>query len=128
MLSHVTPEMEKSTMNPSKTLYKILFVNEGKVYEIYARDISQGSLYGFVEVQELVFGEKSSLVVDPSEERLKAEFSGVRRSYIPMHAIIRIDEVEKEGCAKMTALQGKGGNVTVFPSPVYTPRGDTKET
>ncbi len=115
-------------MTQTKPLFKIIFVNEGKVYEIYARDICQGSLYGFVEVQELVFGEKSSLVVDPAEERLKSEFSGVKRTYIPMHAIIRIDEVEKEGSAKMTALSGKGGNVTVFPSPVYTPRNDTKET
>lgn len=115
-------------MTKPKSLFKIIFVNEGKVFEIYAREISQGNLYGFIEVQKLVFGERSSVVVDPSEERLKSEFSGVRRTYIPMHAVIRIDEVEKEGSAKISAISGKGSNVASFPSPIYTPRNDSSET
>ena len=36
------------------------------------------------------------MIVDPSEEKLKNEFSSVKRSYIPMHSLVRIDEVEKE--------------------------------
>ncbi len=112
-------------MNQSKHIYRIRFINEGKVYEIYARQICQGQLYGFVEVEELLFGEKSALVVDPAEERLKAEFAGVKRSYIPMHAIIRIDEVEKGGTAKIHALPGgKAETVTPFPMPAYEPRSD----
>ncbi len=115
-------------MTKPKSLFKIIFVNEGKVFEIYAREISQGNLYGFIEVQKLVFGERSSVVVDPSEERLKSEFSGVKRTYIPMHAVIRIDEVEKEGSAKISAISSKGSNVASFPSPIYTPRNDSSET
>ena len=115
-------------MSKPKTLFKIIFVNEGKVFEIYAREISQGNLYGFIEVQELVFGERSSVVVDPSEERLKSEFSGVKRTYIPMHAVIRIDEVEKEGSAKISDISGKGNNIANFPSSIYTPRNDSSET
>ena len=38
-------------------IFKIMFVNQGKVYEIYARKVSHGSLFGFVEVEELVFGD-----------------------------------------------------------------------
>lgn len=105
----------------SRHLYKVSFLSQGKVYEVYARSVSQGSLFGFVEVERLVFGERSSVVVDPSEERIKAEFAGVRRSYIPMHAILRIDEVEKQGVSKITAAEG--GNVTQFPMPVYPPGG-----
>jgi len=100
-------------------LYKIIFLNQGKVFEIYARSVSQGSLFGFVEVEELVFGERTTVVVDPAEERLKAEFETVKRTYIPMHAIVRIDEVEKQGPSKISSIDGK--NVAQFPMPVYPP-------
>ncbi|RMF98743.1 MAG: DUF1820 family protein [Gammaproteobacteria bacterium] len=105
----------------AKRLYKVLFVNQGKVYELYARSVSHGGLFGFVEIEELVFGERTTMVVDPAEERIQTEFAGVKRSYIPMHAILRIDEVEKQGVSKITKVEGS--NVTQFPMPVYTPGG-----
>jgi hypothetical protein len=100
-------------------IFKVVFVNQGKVYEIYARKVSQGSLFGFIEIEEVVFGERSAVVVDPSEERIKAEFEGVRRTYIPMHSILRIDEVRKQGISKIS--NAEGSNVTTFPMPIYTP-------
>ncbi|MBW7931660.1 MAG: DUF1820 family protein [Gammaproteobacteria bacterium] len=103
----------------ARRLYRISFVNQGKVYEIYARSVAQGSLFGFIEVEKLVFGTRSTVVLDPAEERIKTEFTGVRRSFIPMHAILRIDEVEKEGVSKISAVEG--GNVAQFPMPIYTP-------
>lgn len=103
----------------TRRLYKVMFLNQGKVYEIYARNVSHGGLFGFVEVEELVFGERSTVVVDPAEERIQAEFAGVKRSFIPMHAVLRIDEVEKQGVSKISAAEGS--NVTQFPVPVYTP-------
>jgi hypothetical protein len=98
-------------------IFRIVFVNQGKVYEIYARKVSHGSLFGFVEVEELVFGERSSVVVDPGEERIQSEFAGVKRSYLPLHSVIRIDEVRKQGVSKITALEG--GNVAQFPVAMY---------
>jgi hypothetical protein len=77
-----------------------------------------------VEVAELLFGQKTQVVVDPAEERLKTEFSGVTRTYIPLHSVIRIDEVEKEGSGTIRSA-GDGKNVTPFPMPVYPPGGDT---
>ena len=102
-----------------KNLFKVIFMNQGKVYEIYARNVGHGEMFGFVEVEELVFGEKTTVVVDPSEEKIKTEFENVKRTYLPMHAIIRIDEVDKQGASKISKLEG--GNVTQFPVPVYTP-------
>jgi hypothetical protein len=104
-------------------IFKVVFANQGKVYEIYAKKVSHGALWGFVEVEELVFGEKSSVVVDPSEERVKAEFEGVKRTYLPMHSILRIDEVRKQGISKISSTDG--ANVTQFPMPIYTPGGDS---
>jgi hypothetical protein len=104
---------------PSKTLYKVVFMNQGKIYEVYARSVGQGALFGFIEIEELVFGERSSVVLDPSEEKIKSEFKGVKRTHLPMHSIIRIDEVDKEGTCKISKVEG--GNVAQFPLPVYTP-------
>jgi hypothetical protein len=104
-------------------VFRISFLNQGKVYEIYAKRIQQGELYGFVEVLDLLFEESSKLLVDPSTERLKTEFKGVDRTIIPIHSIIRIDEVEKEGQGKIHEI-GEKGNITPFPSPLYSPRPD----
>jgi hypothetical protein len=106
---------------PAKPIYRVIFVNQGKVYEVYARGVSHGSLFGFVEIEELVFGTRSSVVVDPSEEKIKTEFEGVKRTYVPMHAVLRIDEVAKQGTSKITAAEG--GNVAQFPVPMFTPPG-----
>ena len=94
-------------------IFKVVFVNQGKVYEIYARKVSHGSLFGFIEVEELVFGERSTVVLDPGEERIKSEFTGVKCTMLPMHSILRIDEVKKQGQAKISALEGS--NVSAFP-------------
>ena len=104
---------------PPSHLFKVLFHAQGKVYEIYARKVSHGGLLGFVEVEELVFGERSSVVLDPGEERIKSEFEGVKRSYLPLHSVLRIDEVKKQGVSKISALEGS--NVAQFPMPLYTP-------
>jgi hypothetical protein len=104
-----------------------MFVNQGKVYEVYARKVTHGELFGFIEVEELVFGERSSVVLDPSEERIKGEFSGVKRTFLPMHAILRIDEVKKHGVSKITAMEGGTGTVAQFPMTMYsTPPGEKK--
>ena len=109
----------------SKTpIYKVSFFNQVQIYEIYARHIYQSDLYGFIEVEELLFGERSGMLVDPSEEKLKAEFEGVSRSYIPMHSITRIDEVAKEGVGSITEAKA-GSNVSTFPLPAFTPKGST---
>jgi hypothetical protein len=100
-----------------KPIYKVLFHNQGNLYELYARRVSQGSLFAFVEVEEIIFGSRGSLLVDPAEEKLKSEFSGVTRTYIPLQAVVRIDEVEKEGVNKIVALASPPGNVTPFPVP-----------
>lgn len=109
-----------------KSIYRISFVNQGKVYEIYAREINQGALFGFIEVSQLIFGESSGFLVDPAEERLKAEYKHVTRTYIPLHQILKIDEVEKEGIAKIVDMSEKNDNI--MPFPIYTQNQDPKKT
>ena len=108
-------------MPPKKKIYRITFSSQGKIYELYARSVSQSDLYGFVMVEGIIYGERSSIVVDPGEEQLKLEFKGVSRTMIPYHAVQRIDEVEKEGAGKVIQLAPADGasSPTILP-----PRGD----
>jgi hypothetical protein len=106
-------------MSPAEErVYRVTFLNQGQVYEVYARRVTQGGFFGFIEVEELLFGERTKLVVDPGEERLRTEFEGVRRVFVPMHAVVRIDEVEKVGTARVAASERGAGTVASFPVPV----------
>jgi len=69
---------------------------------------------GFCRNRRVGFGERSQILVDPGEEKLKNEFSGVKRSYIPLQSIVRIDEVDKEGAARIS----EGGSAKIAPFPV----------
>jgi hypothetical protein len=99
------------------TLYKIIFLNHGRVYEIYARRVGGSSLWGFIEIGELVFDVNDGVVIDPTEERLRDEFGNTRVLHLPMHGIARIEEVEKKGKSAIRDA-GTGENVvTPFPIP-----------
>lgn len=112
-------------MVTAKNIYRVSFLQQGKVYEVYAENVSHGALVGFVEVESLVFGARSQVVLDPSEERLKTEFKGVKRFHLPLHWVLRIDEVEKHGTARIRDAEGDGASVSPFPVPMITPRGDS---
>lgn len=107
-----------------RKIYRISFFNQGQVYELYAKSVAQGDLYGFLTVEGLLFGEKSKVVVDPGEERLKAEFDGVKKLHVPMHAVVRVDEVAKEGPARIAPLPKEGGVLAPFGAPVYGRPGE----
>lgn len=108
-------------MSRKKTLYKIVFQTQGQVVELYARQVSQGGIFGFIEVEELVFGARSELVVDPTEEGIRSEYGGAKRLFLPLHAVLRIEEVEREGAARARPAKEATGIVTPFPVPIWTP-------
>ena len=93
-------------------VYKIKFIQLGEIYEVFARHIYQSEMYGFIEVEEYIFNRDKQLVVDPTSEKLKNEFLNVERSYIPLNSIVRIDEVDELGEAKITE---NNGQVSPFP-------------
>lgn len=112
-------------MARGNTLYKVTFHNRGKLYELHAKKVhASNGLLGFVEVEGLMFDNGSTLLVDPTAERLKAEFAGTRRLYLPMHSVVRIEEVEKQGSNKISAVSEQGENVTPFPTSFVSPKRD----
>lgn len=103
-------------------VYKIKFIQLGEIYEIFARHIYQSEMYGFIEVEEYIFNRDKQLVVDPTSEKLKNEFLNVERSYIPLNSIVRIDEVDELGEAKITENKGQ-----VRPFPLNIQPASNKE-
>lgn len=96
--------------------YRVVFYNQGQIYEVYVRQIFQSDLMGFIEIEDFIFGERTQLVVDPAEEKLKGEFANVKRTYVPMHSIVRIDEVEKEGQVRILDIKSSD-KIAQFPFP-----------
>ena len=97
-----------------KRLYKIIFLNQGKVYELFSKSVASSGLWGFVEVSDLVFDSAEGLVVDPTEERMKQEFAGARVLHLPIQSVLRVEEVEKRGQC-LIRDRGSGEKVTPFP-------------
>jgi hypothetical protein len=99
-----------------KTTYKIIFMQLGEIYEVFAKQIYQSDMYGFIEVEEYIFNQNKQLVLDPSSEKLEKEFNNVERSYIPINSVIRVDEVIESGEAK---IKQNKSQVTPFPMNIH---------
>ena len=97
-----------------KPLYKVIFFNHGKVYELFSQSVGTSGLWGFVEVADLVFETGEGLVVDPTEEKMRQEFAGARVLHLPMQSIVRIEEVEERGKCLIRDRES-GEKVTPFP-------------
>lgn len=95
-------------------LYRIAFLNHGKVYELFCSGVCSSGLFGFVEVSGLSFGDKDSLVVDPTEEKMRDEFEDVEILHLPMHSVLRVEQVRKKGQAVIRDRES-GEKVTPFP-------------
>lgn len=101
----------------SQQLFKIGFQNDGKIYEIYAREVASSEIWGFIALRELVFDLDGGMVVDPVEERLRGEFASTRVLHLPIASVLRIEEVEKKGQAVIRDATGGDRIVTPFPMP-----------
>jgi hypothetical protein len=99
----------------NEKLFRIAFLNHGKVYEIFCSGVCTSSLLGFIEVSGLEFEDKDSLVVDPTEEKMRDEFEGVEILHLPMHSVLRVEQVRKKGPAIIRDRES-GEKVTPFPT------------
>ena len=96
-------------------LYKVVFHNQSKVYEIYAKQVYESDMMGFIQVEELIFDTSGGTIINPGETKLQSEFKEVKCTYIPIHSIIRIDEVKSQGNAKITEGQQNPAHPMTMP-------------
>ena len=100
-------------MAPQAT-FRVTFLNHGKVYEIYCDGVVSSGLWGFVEVSGLKLGDPDAVVIDPVDERLRDEFGDVEVLHVPMHSVLRVEQVKKVGQARIRDRES-GEKVTPFP-------------
>jgi len=101
-------------------MFKITFFNHGKVYELYCEKVHGSELaYGFVEISGLIFADATSVVIDPTEEKMRDEFADVEVMHLPAHAIVRVEKVKKRGAC---VIRDSKSGEKVTPLPVGNPR------
>ena len=100
-------------------LYKVTFINKGKVYELYAREVYNSEIYGFVYVADLVFDQNQPIVIDPAEDKIRDECKNVNVLHLPMHSVTRIEEVKKKMSCKIRDIRSgeSMNNISPLPSP-----------
>lgn len=95
-------------------LYRVAFHNHGKVYELYCKGVCTSGLWGFLEISDMVFDSAESLVVDPTEEKIREEFADVEVLHVPLHGVLRVEQVRRKGQALIRDRES-GEKVTRFP-------------
>ena len=105
-----------------KRMYKIIFHNQGKVYELYAKSVATSGLWGFIEVSDLIFETGEGLVVDPTEEKMRQEFEDARVLHLPIQSVLRIEEVDKRG---QCLIRDRESGEKVTPFPISPPNRST---
>src|SRR3569833_3378277 len=116
LLSETNYCWDRLFMSRVDTLYKGNFHICGKLYELHAKKVhASAGLLGFVEVEGLMFDNGSTLLVDPTAERLKVEFAGTRRLYLPMPSVFLIEVVGGRGAGG--GRGGRGGAGAARPGP-----------
>jgi hypothetical protein len=95
----------KAAPRRQKTYFKVQFTHENELYQVCARTVRSSELYGLIEIADFIFPE-NKLVYNPGEDRIRREFGGIKRTWIPYHSIARIDEVQdsQESEVKIVSL------------------------
>src|SRR3569832_1116836 len=111
-------------MSRGDTLYKGNFHNCGKLYELHAKKVhASAGLLGFVEVEGLMFDNGSTLLVDPTAERLKAEFAGTRQHKQPKTNKKHNKKNEKQETKRKHKKQSRTRTSRPFPHHSYSRSG-----
>ena len=102
-----------------KKLYKITFQSQGRTLELYACHVDSSTLWGFTQIGDIEFEHSEGIVVDPTEEKLREEFKNTKVLHLPMHCIVRIEEVEKRG---PLSIRDATSGEKIMPFPLAPPR------
>lgn len=99
-------------------MYKVVFLNRGQVYELFAERVDSSHLMGFVTVSKLLFDTGSSVVVDPVEERMREEFRDTEELLLPIQSVVRVEKVCKRGTS---VIRDRSSGEKVTPLPLDGP-------
>ena len=92
-------------MKQQPTIYRINYINQNQVYELYAGHVDTNQLLGFMSIKNMMFDMNDGVVIDPTEEQLKAEFKDVEVLHIPLQQVLKVEEVKNKKSCKIKPLK-----------------------
>lgn len=95
-------------------LFRVSFLNHGKVWELYCKGVISSGLWGFVELSDIVFDANDAVVIDPVEDKMRDELGDVEVLHLPMHSVLRVEEVRRKGQSVIRERES-GEKITPFP-------------
>lgn len=79
----------------NSTYFKVQFIDGKKeLLTFYAKAVNPSSYIGLIEISDIMFMD-SDILINPEDEKIRKEFKGVKRTFLPLSSIIRIDEIEE---------------------------------
>ena len=88
--------------NPAPaSLYRVVLQSPDEQCELYAVRVAQGHLPAFLELEQIVFADRASGHASAAQERLRSALAEVKRCYIPLARIVRIDEIAYAAAAEL---------------------------
>ncbi len=81
-------------------LYRVHFKWKQKEIQLTAKSLDLTHPY-FVSIKDLVFPTKKKLIINPSEDDLRKDFSETNHVMIPFQAVILIEELADESTARV---------------------------
>lgn len=88
------------------SLYRVVLQSQDGHCEFYAVRVAQGHLPAFLEIEQIVFCDRATGDgANAAQERLRSALAAVKRCYIPLAHVVRIDEIAYSAA---TELRGEG--------------------
>lgn len=102
-------------MTVKEHFFRVMFTQRDQLCELYAKQLAESDMYGFIVIEELVLPPLLPSQKEAGETRQPNEFEDVIRTYLPVHSIVRIDEVEKvDETLPLNPIVGQS-NIHLFP-------------
>ena len=81
-------------MAKEKKVFKIHFFHLGKVYSLFAKEVTASpEFYNMCVISQIIFQRNRNLIV-PTEDEVRSEFANIKNLMIPLNHVFRIDELE----------------------------------
>ena len=83
-------------------IFRVHFTWKEKAYELKARSLDMTHPY-FVSIKDLVLPEESSVLINPADDEIRKNFSGVRQLMLPFQSVSLIEEFTEDPDADKTS-------------------------
>ena len=82
------------------SLYKVQFKWKEKDVDLTAKSLDLTHPY-FVSIKDIVFPEKGSLIIDPTDDEIRKDFGKANHLMIPFQTVTLIEEYKDEEAARV---------------------------